>query len=69
MRSHENRNRKATLRLIPRNYPNLLLVGGIVLGVIVGGLLVVFILSPVVSAGYNLMAGFWARICNAIGPV
>jgi F0F1-type ATP synthase assembly protein I len=69
MKSHQNRNRKATLRLAPWSHTHLLLVSGIVLGVILGVLLVVFVVSPLATAGYELLAGFWARICNAVGPI
>jgi hypothetical protein len=69
MKSYKNRNRKATLRLIPTSYPNPILIGGIVLGVIAGILLVVFVVSPLVSAACDLIGGFWTRVCNAVGPV
>jgi len=69
MKSHKNRNRKPTLKLAPWSYPDPILIGWLVLGIVVGVLLVVFILSPLATAGYDLLAGFWARICNAVGPV
>ena len=69
MKSHKNRNRKPPPLLAPRTYPNPILIGGIVLGVIAGVLLVVFVVGPLVSAGYDLAAEFWMRVREAIGRV
>lgn len=69
MKLHENRNRKPTLTLVGWSYTNLLLAGGVVLGIILGVLFMVFVVSPLVSAGYDLVAEFWMRVREAVGTV
>lgn len=69
MKSHKNRNRKPALTLVPWSYTNLLLAGGVVLGIIVGLILVVFVVGPLVSAGCDLVAEFWMRVREAVGRV
>lgn len=69
MKSHKNRNRKPTFRLATRSYLDPILIAWLVLGIIVGALFVVFVLSPLAIAACDLIGGFWTRVCNAVGPV
>lgn len=69
MKPQKDRIRKPRLSLAPRSHTHLLLASGIVLAAVVGLILVVFIVSPLVTAACDLIGGFLARICDAVGPV